>query len=84
MYKETCQSGRMYLFAKEADPLNGPEGSNPSVSAKKIKYRSRPVYICKWCAPDTLKQQINLLFFGKIQTWKKRHKKRRFLSFSNL
>lgn len=23
----------MYLFAKEADPLNGPEGSNPSVSA---------------------------------------------------
>ncbi len=30
---ETCQSGRMYLFAKEADPLNGPEGSNPPVSA---------------------------------------------------
>lgn len=31
--KETCQSGRMYLFAKEAGSSKGPEGSNPSVSA---------------------------------------------------
>ena len=30
---ETCQSGRMYLFAKEAGSSKGPEGSNPSVSA---------------------------------------------------
>ena len=33
MNKETCQSGRMYLFAKEAGSSKGPEGSNPSVSA---------------------------------------------------
>lgn len=31
---ETCQSGLMCLFAKEVSPLNGSEGSNPSVSAE--------------------------------------------------
>ncbi len=30
---ETWWSGLTYLFAKEAGPLNGLEGSNPSVSA---------------------------------------------------
>ena len=31
--KETWWSGLTYLFAKEAGPLKGLEGSNPSVSA---------------------------------------------------
>ncbi len=30
---ETCRSGLTCLFAKEVYPLNGTEGSNPSVSA---------------------------------------------------
>ena len=33
-FMETWWSGLTYLFAKEAGPLKGLEGSNPSVSAK--------------------------------------------------
>ncbi len=35
---ETCQSGLMYLFAKEAGASKPLDGSNPSVSAKIINY----------------------------------------------
>ena len=31
--KERCQSGLMYFFAKEVDPLNGPASSNLALSA---------------------------------------------------
>lgn len=34
IFKETCQSGRMYLFAKEADLSKGLGSSNLPVSAK--------------------------------------------------
>jgi hypothetical protein len=46
---ETCQSGRMYLFAKEAGSSKGPEGSNPSVSAcfeRSEKLRDEKVHDC--------------------------------------
>lgn len=33
-FLETCQSGLSYLFAKEVEALNPPDGSNPSVSAR--------------------------------------------------
>ena len=49
MNKETCQSGRMYLFAKEAGSSKGPEGSNPSVSAcfeRSEKLRDEKAHSC--------------------------------------
>ncbi len=55
MNKETCQSGRMYLFAKEAGSSKGPEGSNPSVSAcfeRSEKLRDEKVHSCTFVGDE--------------------------------
>ncbi len=57
---ETCQSGLTCLFAKEVCPLNGTEGSNPSVSAKMPK---KVLFICKG---NMFRSQMAMSIYNKL------------------